>query len=137
MKLLWQNTTKHALSTFKPIAQQYVDDVQEEFGLPHAEVSIIFVTKRRIQAMNKTYRNINEPTDVLTFVGDDSYMGDIVICYDVAKEKALEHHQTTEDYMRFCIVHGLLHAAGFDHQTDASYQQMMDIQERLIQRRNS
>jgi probable rRNA maturation factor len=135
MKLLWQNTTKHPLAAYKPIAQTYVDDVATEFALPHTEVAIIIVSKRRIQKMNKDYRHIPEPTDVLTFVGDDVYLGDIVICYDVAAQKAKAHQQTTEDYMRFCIVHGLLHAAGFDHQTKASYQSMMEIQERLIQRR--
>lgn len=135
MKLLWQNTTKHPLSPYKSIAQTYVDDVTQEFALTQTEVSIIIVSKRRIQAMNQAYRHKPEPTDVLTFVGDASYLGDIVICYDVAVEKAREHQQTTDNYMRFCIVHGLLHAAGLDHQTTASYQHMMDVQERLIQRR--
>jgi probable rRNA maturation factor len=98
-------------------------------------VSIIIVSKRRIQQMNLHYRQINQPTDVLTFPGDELYLGDIVICYDVAVKKANEFNQTVENYMRFCIVHGLLHAIGYDHQTNESYDEMMDLQEQVIQRR--
>ena len=135
MRLLWQNTTKQPLSRFKPIALYYVNDVTKQFQLPHQEVSIIIVTKRRIQQMNHVYRDINEPTDVLTFQGDETYLGDIVICYDVAVEKAKEHKQTSDEYMRFCIVHGLLHAVGYDHQTPETYDEMMNLQEQVIQRR--
>ena len=135
MRLLWQNTTKHRLARFKPIALDYVNDVTARFQLPHEEVSIIIVSKRRIQQMNRDYREINKPTDVLTFEGDDTYLGDIIICYDIAVEKALEQKQTIDQYMRFCIVHGLLHAIGYDHQTNETYDEMMNLQEQVIQRR--
>jgi len=135
MRLLWQNTTRHPLSRFKTIALAYVSDVTKRFQLTHQDVSIIIVSKRRIQQMNHHYRQINQPTDVLTFPGDELYLGDIVICYDVAVKKANELNQTVEDYMRFCVVHGLLHAIGYDHQTNESYDEMMDLQEQVIQRR--
>jgi len=135
MRLLWQNTTKHRLARFKQVALEYVNDVTVRFQLAHDEVSIIIVSKRRIQQMNRDYRNINNPTDVLTFQGDDSYLGDIVICYDIAVEKARELQQTVDQYMSFCIVHGLLHAVGYDHQTNETYDEMMDLQEQVIQRR--
>jgi probable rRNA maturation factor len=90
-----------------------------------------------MKQLNATYRSINEPTDVLTFAGDDTYLGDIIICYDVVVDKAAMLDQTVMEYMRFCIVHGLLHAVGYDHQTDAQYQEMMELQYELMERRTT
>jgi probable rRNA maturation factor len=135
MRLVWQNTTKHPLKGYRQIAQQHVDDVADHCRCNHEEVGITIVSTRKIKQLNATYRGLNQATDVLTFQGDDTYLGDILICYDVVIDKARELQQSIVDYMRFCIVHGLLHAVGYDHQTDSDYQTMMDLQERLIQRR--
>jgi probable rRNA maturation factor len=135
MKLLWQNTTKQPLAMYKRIAKEHLEDVVNHCQIPHTEVAITIVSRRKMQQLNATYRRINEPTDVLTFPGDDTYLGDIIICYDVVVEKAVMLEQTITEYMQFCIVHGLLHAVGYDHQTEAQYQAMMDLQYELIERR--
>jgi probable rRNA maturation factor len=136
MKLLWQNTTKQPLAMYKRLAQEHLDDVVDHCQCPHSEVAITIVSRRKMKQFNATYRNLNEPTDVLTFPGDDTYLGDIIICYDVVVEKAAKLDQTATEYMRFCIVHGLLHAVGYDHQTDAQYQEMMELQYQLMERRS-
>ena len=135
MKLVWQNTTKHKLSSYKAIAKQHLDDVVESCKSLHTEVAITIVSRRKSKHLNATYRGIHEATDVLTFPGDDTFLGDIIICYDVVIERAMQHQQSVEDYMRFCIVHGLLHAIGYDHQTDSDYDTMMNLQHQLIERR--
>lgn len=135
MKLVWNNTTKHKLSSYKAIAKQHLDDVVESCKSLHTEVAITIVSRRKSKHLNATYRGIHEATDVLTFVGDETYLGDIIICYDVVVERARTHQQTTEQYMSFCIVHGLLHAVGYDHQTKTDYDTMMDLQQQLIERR--
>ena len=133
MKLLWQNKTKQSLSHLKPIAQRYVEIVSKRFLIPHDEVSITVVSSKAMQTMNQSFRGLNKPTDVLTFPGEDSYLGDIVICYSVVVEKAREEAMSTEDYFRFTVVHGLLHALGYDHQTPSEYDAMMTLQEDIIQ----
>ena len=133
MKLLWQNKTRQSLSHLKPIAQRYVEIVSSRFQLPHDEVSITVVSSKAMQTMNQSFRGLNKPTDVLTFPGEDSYLGDIVICYSVVVEKAREEAMSTEDYFRFTVVHGLLHALGYDHQTPSEYDAMMTLQEDIIQ----
>ena len=137
MKLLWQNTTKQPLASYKRLAQEHLDDVVDHCQCTHSEVAITIVSRRKMKQLNATYRSINEPTDVLTFNGDDTYLGDIIICYDVAVDKAAMLDQTVMEYMRFCIVHGLLHAVGYDHQTDAQYHEMMELQYELMERRTT
>lgn len=133
MKLLWQNKTRESLHHLKPIAQRYVEIVTNRFQLPHDEVSITIVSSKAMQTMNQSFRGMNKPTDVLTFPGEDGYLGDIIICYSVVVEKAKDESMTTEDYFRFTVVHGLLHALGHDHQTPSAYDAMMKLQEDIIQ----
>lgn len=134
MKLVWQNTTKHPLASYKPVAQQHLDDVVAHCLCEQTEVAIIIVSRRKIKQLNEAYRGVHEATDVLTFPGDDTYLGDILICYDVVIENAMKQAQTVTQYMSFCIVHGLLHAVGYDHQSDATYETMMNLQQQLIER---
>ena len=135
MKLVWQNTTKHRLSNYKAIAKLHIEDVVAHCLCPQTEVAITIVSRRKIKQLNADYRGIAEATDVLTFPGDSSYLGDIIVCYDVVVDKAIQHNQTIDQYMSFCLVHGLLHAAGYDHQTDSDYDEMMNLQQQLIERR--
>lgn len=135
MRLVWNNTTKHRLAHYKPIAKQHLADVVAHCLCEHTDVAITIVSRRKITQLNADYRGIHEPTDVLTFTGDATYLGDIIICYDVVVEKARQYNQSTTQYMSFCIVHGLLHAVGYDHQTDADYDAMMHLQQQLIERR--
>lgn len=132
MKLIWQNKSQESLKHLKPVALRYVEIVTERFGLSFDEVSITMISKTAMKAMNHQYRGMNQPTDVLTFVGDETYLGDIVICYPVVVQKALENEMSTLDYFRFTVVHGLLHGLGYDHQTTEDYEAMMRLQEEII-----
>jgi probable rRNA maturation factor len=132
MKLLWQNKSQESLKHLKPIARRYIELVTQRFQPPFDEVSITLVSRRAMKQMNQTFRGFNTPTDVLTFPGENGYMGDIVICYPVVVEKAIDEQMTTEEYFRFTVVHGLLHALGYDHQTPEEYETMMKLQEEII-----
>jgi probable rRNA maturation factor len=89
-------------------------------------LSIELIASDRIQALNKQYRGLDSPTDVLAFPVDESgssagprELGDVVICP--------EH---TED-MEEAVVHGVLHLAGHDHERDDG--EMLALQEEVVQ----
>lgn len=77
----------------------------KSYGLDNCELSLFFVKPEKILAFNRKYRNLNEPTSVLTFFQGQAYpeknliLGDIVICPAQAKEKNLS--------IRFLIKHGI------------------------------
>ena len=133
MKLIWQNKSQEPLRHLKLIATRYVDYVDSRFSLPHEEVAITISTRAKMKEFNHTFRGKNEATDVLTFPGDESYLGDIIICYAIVVEKAQALNMTIEDYFIFTVVHGLLHALGYDHQTQEDYDTMMSLQDDIIQ----
>ena len=96
-------------------------------GIEDGHVAIEFVDAERVQALNREHRNLDEPTDVLSFAVDGDgtsagprELGDIVICP--------EH---TED-LREAVIHGALHLTGMDHETDDG--EMLALQDDVMAR---
>ena len=86
-----------------------------------------------MQAYNRDYRGFDKPTDVLSFPGDRSYLGDILISSETAYNQARKSATLTfERNLRRLILHGLLHLMGYDHETDNGE---MRIMERRLRRR--
>jgi probable rRNA maturation factor len=106
-----------------------------------------------IQTLNKTYRNKDEPTDILSFPASDVsftcehvlchapeyetcavmfYAGDIVISLDTLKENAAYFNVAEDEELRRLIIHGILHLAGGDHRTNNPDEAMLILQEEIL-----
>ncbi len=107
-----------------------------------AEVSVIFVSDESIRALNREYRGIDEPTDVLSFpqlegeelldIENVLILGDIVVNMERAVSQAEAYGHSLERELAFLLVHGLLHLLGYDH--DAEFEgEMRDKQEAILQ----
>lgn len=87
------------------------------------ELSITFVDKDEIHKLNREYRKVDRPTDVLSFPmneeflieGVDSMLGDIVICMDIAKDQAKEYGHSLDREIMYLTCHSMLHLLGYDH----------------------
>ncbi|MFD1677813.1 rRNA maturation RNase YbeY [Alicyclobacillus fodiniaquatilis] len=110
----------------------------------YGEVSVRFVDDATIHELNRTYRAVDRPTDVLSFAmleGDESFpivdeivmLGDIVVSVDTAKVQADEYGHSLERELAFLLVHGFLHLNGYDHQDDESEREMFGLQEEILQ----
>ncbi len=91
------------------------------------EVSIAFVDDEAMTELNKRFRGKKKTTDVLTFPADDSYnepsasgrpLGDVVISVDQARRQAADEKHSLATEIRYLVLHGVLHALGYDHETD-------------------
>ena len=78
------------------------------------DLSLVFVTDMKIQKLNKHYRNINKPTDILSFPLTKN-SGEIFICQKVSKIQAKEFERDYENFIPFLLIHGMVHLQGFDH----------------------
>lgn len=97
------------------------------------EIELIITSNKEIQAINKEHRNIDKPTDVLSFPYDDmpmSPLGSIVISSEFVQLKAEELGHTTDNELALLFIHGLLHLIGFDHEVDNG--EMREEEERFI-----
>lgn len=107
------------------------------------DVCVLLTTKNRIQELNRSFRQTDRVTDVLTFPaweGDaivappDGYLGDIAICVDRAKEQAAEYgHSIAREYA-FLAVHGALHLLGYDHMQPEDETLMRRKQQEILNR---
>ena len=90
------------------------------------ELTLTFVDRDEIAALNAEHMGKNGPTDVLSFpldAADDEcgdpdvpvLLGDVVVCPDVAREQAPDHAGTLDDELALLVVHGVLHVVGHDH----------------------
>lgn len=98
-----------------------------------AVASVNFIDKQDIQKLNKKYRNIDKPTDVLSFESDiEGDLGDIFICREVAQENAKKFNTTLDKEINLLVVHGLLHLCGYDHIEDEDAEVMEAREEELL-----
>ena len=100
-----------------------------------AEVSITLVDDKQIRALNKKYRGINKPTNVLSFeLGDDVLLGDIFISLDTVKKQAKEAGISVAEHTAHMIIHGMLHLQGFDHIKDDEAKVMEDKEIKILKK---
>jgi probable rRNA maturation factor len=104
-----------------------------------SEVSIAFVDDAAMQQLNKRFRRKNRTTDVLTFPADASYadpkvkglpLGDIVISVDQARKQAAGERHSLATEVRYLLLHGVLHALGYDHETDHGEMNALELEVR-------
>ena len=102
-------------------------------GVERSEFSVVFVTDEMIRGYNRDYRGFDKATDVLSFSGDDGYLGDILISSETAYNQALKSKILSfETYIHRLLLHGLLHLMGYDHETDRG--EMRALERRLRRR---
>ena len=106
--------------------------------------SVVFVTPQTIQEMNRTYRSIDRPTDVISFALKDSeedYMineeideelGDIFINIEAVRNQAQEYGHSMRREVCFLFTHGLLHLLGYDHMEPEDEKIMFALQDVIL-----
>ena len=117
--------------------------VGELYGLDNAEVSFTLTDNNYIHELNKQYRGIDRPTDVLSFALNESeepeisggtavnVLGDIIISVERAKEQAADFGHSLRREIAFLTVHGMLHLLGYDHMEDEEREEM-EAEQRFV-----
>jgi probable rRNA maturation factor len=123
----------------QPVNEEIIKKVLEisskDLHLEDYTINIILVNNDIIQHLNKSFRNKDQATDVLTFPdGSFKNLGDIFISLDKVEEQRLSYEHSFERELAFLTVHGLLHTLGYDHQTKEEEKEMFTLQETLLQK---
>ncbi|MTW00891.1 rRNA maturation RNase YbeY [Pseudoduganella ginsengisoli] len=106
-----------------------------------AELTIRFVDAEEGQVLNREYRGKDYATNVLTFAynegeeiaEDEPTRADIILCTDVLQREAAEQKKSVEEHTAHLIVHGVLHAQGYDHLDDEEAEEMEGIETEILQ----
>ena len=105
-----------------------------------ASFSVIIVDNEKIHEINKTYRGIDRPTDVISFAleEDEDYevkerlLGDIYISIDKVYEQAKSYGHSVKRELFFLVTHGFLHLLGYDHMEKKDEEVMFPLQEKIL-----
>lgn len=114
-----------------------------EYELPveQAEISVLLTDDPAVQELNKTYRGMDKPTNVLSFAAlddeeepivDPMLLGDIVVAFETTKREAEEQKISTKDHLFHLIVHGVLHLIGYDHIEDDEAAEMEALEIKIL-----
>jgi probable rRNA maturation factor len=130
----------------KEIARQVL---KAEGVTPPYEVSLVFTDSETVKQLNRDYRGVDEPTDVLAFYmlpqkgADSSFalppdrvtrLGEVIISYPQAVAQAKEQGHSPERELALLIIHGILHLLGYDHEEPEEESKMRERERELLER---
>lgn len=128
--------SSHSISIIDPTNSQElatrlcraIGSVLSSHGIEGGEVSVLLCSESEIRRLNREFRGIDSPTDVLTFTAGEPLspagitpIGDIAICVDVAVKQAEERGIACEDELSYLAIHGALHLCGLNDETEDEF----------------
>jgi probable rRNA maturation factor len=128
----------------KRVAQQVL--VAESVAPPY-EISLVFTNPETVQRLNRDYRGVDEPTDVIAFYmlpqkensptfvlppDGITRLGEVIISYPKAVEQSREQGHSVDKELALLIIHGILHLLGYDHQQTEEEKRMREREQELL-----
>ena len=145
IKMNYQNYYQKRILSYKKLFKQIAEYTYKLLELKDKyELSVSIVDDVTIHEYNKQYRQIDRPTDVLSFAFQDAEdmivdsdlpveLGDILISYDTMLRQAEEYGHSIEREMCFLFTHGLLHLLGYDHMEKDDEEEMFALQNEILE----
>lgn len=122
--------------------EPFLSSVLDTLDIKNWELSVLFCRDPFIHELNKQYRQVDNPTDVLSFENGDEYIddegntwftaGDIVISLDTLKKNTEEFNVSADEELKRLLIHGVLHLDGYDHADNSPEQEMLILQEKIL-----
>ncbi len=121
--------------------ERVIKEVSKELDVNNGIVSFVFVDNERIKEINKTYRNKDSETDVISFAFMDEEInpktdfinyGEIYISLEKAESQSIEYGHSFDRELCFLTVHGLLHLLGYDHMEKEDEIIMFGLQDKIL-----
>ena len=123
------------------VSRQKVRHWVQSALLGPAELTIRFVAEEEGRVLNRDYRAKDYATNVLTFAynegeilaADEPTRADIILCTDVLEREAAEQKKTVEEHTAHLVVHGVLHAQGYDHEHEEEAGEMEQLERDILE----
>jgi len=136
--LLSNNQNQHPVDS--KALQSQIGQLLVKLGETQCELSLLLTDDAEIRRLNKTYRNLDHATDVLSFPQDedavnesgDTLLGDVVISVETAARQAEEHHLSFNEELILLAIHGILHLLGYDHERSPQDARIMKDKTQVI-----
>lgn len=143
MQITIYNRTNQDAGVFEQLFEEIAQKAEQRLKLSDDyELSVTFVRSRTIHTINRDYRGIDRPTDVISFaIRDDmefemvegmNDLGDIFINIDYARKQAKQYGHSYRREIAFLFTHGMLHCLGYDHMKEEDEKVMFALQDEIL-----
>ncbi len=121
--------------------KDFINYCIKKLKLKNVMFNVIIIDNKKIHEINKKYRMIDRPTDVISFALEDNkenfiskirMLGDIYISYEKVISQALDYNHSRDRELCFLAIHGLLHLLGYDHMNKEDEIKMFELQKELL-----
>ena len=138
------NNGPSSYDSFEDIFNEYYVKIFTELKLKGEYITdVTIVDNKEIHKINREFRNVDRPTDVISFAflddesekklkGGPINLGQIIISFEKAEEQAKEYKHSLDREMVFLFVHGMLHLLGYNHMNEADEKVMFDLQDKIL-----
>jgi len=138
------NEGPSSYDSFEEMFNFYYVKIFKELKLSGEYITdVTIVDNKTIHKINREYRNVDRPTDVISFAfldveneknlkGVPINLGQIIISYEKAEEQAKEYEHSLKREMVFLFVHGMLHLLGYDHMNEEDEKIMFGLQDKIL-----
>ena len=133
----WSQRLKNKEIFFKKICSSFPK--KYKFQNKNMNISLMLSNNKKIKKLNKSFRNKNKSTDVLSFPFKnkrnkyrDNYLGDIIISYEYMDKPKTKNLKIFKEKVTKTFIHGFLHLLGYDHIRNNDYKKMIRIEEILF-----
>ena len=133
-----------AYDEYEDIFNKYYVKIFKELKLEGEYITdVTIVDNKKIHKINHEFRNVDRPTDVISFAflddqrekelkGGPINLGQIIISFEKAEEQAKEYGHSLKREMVFLFVHGMLHLLGYDHMKEEDEKIMFSLQDKIL-----
>jgi probable rRNA maturation factor len=117
-----------------------INAAADEISSPAGEVAVVLTNDAAIRKLNKQWRKLDKPTNVLSFpatssaVKKNAALGDIVIAYETLARESRDEDKKFAHHLSHLAVHGFLHLMGYDHQNDSDADAMEGLERAILAR---
>jgi probable rRNA maturation factor len=115
-----------------------IEAAADRISVPSGEVAVMLTDDAAIQRLNRDWRSIDRPTNVLSFPAarvagiEPLMLGDIAIAYETLMRECREESRDFLHHLSHLAVHGFLHLMGYDHQTDSEADEMERVEVAIL-----
>lgn len=149
LDLIYEDKTKEVSAEDEKMLHELLEFAADYLELTgEIDLSLTIVNDAEIHEINRTYRNIDSPTDVISFaiedLGEDELsivglpedmpreLGDLFISIDKTRAQAEEYGHSFERELGFLAIHGFLHLNGYDHMNEMDEKEMFSLQKEIL-----
>jgi probable rRNA maturation factor len=110
----------------------WLDDLLDELAPERGGLTLRLVDEQEMRRLNRDFRRMDRPTDVLAFPGqrtpEGDHLGDVVIALPLARRQAVELGHSPDVELRTLALHGVLHCLGYDHEVDGGHMEALELE---------